>query len=116
MGKLAKFRGGMTKAKNYAKGVAKGEGVGSLGHELVTAGTHALLAIAAKSSRTVGPIPMSPDTLGLIVSGIGMMVGKGKLRKTARSTAKGALHALITRGVNDGSFPTFGPVEGASEK
>ena len=100
MSKLAKYRGGLAKAKNKALSFGKKESVGKIGHEVIKFGTHATLALASKNVSNIGPLPFRPDIAGVLAGGAAMMFGKGKLRALGRSFAVGAAHAVITRWVS----------------
>lgn len=104
MSKLARFRGGIAKAKSKALSLSKSEKVGSAGHEIITFGSHAVLALVSKNYDGLGPIPVKADVAGIAAGGLAMMLGKGKTRKLGRSVLKGAGHALITRMVASERF------------
>lgn len=99
MSKLAKAKNAGKKAIAGVRNLATKEGVGGFGHKIVQLGSHALLALASRDHDKTGPIPVSPDTAALGASIVGMMFLKGKARKLAASTALGAGHALVSRGV-----------------
>lgn len=97
MSKLAKYKGGLSKAAKAAQMMGKGEKIGKAGHEVIKLGTHAVLALASKNLDQVGPIPVKPDVLGGIAGAGMMMFGKGKTKALGKSILTGAAHAIITR-------------------
>jgi hypothetical protein len=114
MSKLAKVRKSFGRIKS-AGSKFKGEGgIGKVGHTLLEFGTHAGLALASKNVEGFGQFKVRPDAAALVVSGIGMMFGKGKMRKLASATGKGAVHAMITRWASNDTFHVFsGPEQRA---
>jgi hypothetical protein len=103
MASLSRFKSGLSKAKGAALGLGKSEKLGSAGHEIVTIGSHAVLALASKNVDQIGPVPVKPDVAGGL-AGLGMMLlGKGKTKRLGYRIGLGAVHALITRFVSTGT-------------
>jgi hypothetical protein len=95
---LDRFRGLKNSALSHPGNKEK---LGNVGQGIVEFGGHAVLALATKNmpDGLFGIEPLKPDLAGLAVAGLGMLFGKGAFRRTAKSAAKGAGHALITRWV-----------------
>lgn len=107
MSKLAKFKGGLAKAKNAAMRMKlpKAESVGKAGHEVIKFGTHAALALASKTYESLGPVPVRPDVAGTLAGAALMMLGKkDKTRNLGKAVMFGGLHAIITRMVGAENF------------
>lgn len=98
------YKAALARVKSKGAELAKGEGIGKAGHELVKYGTHALLAVASKQMDSVGIAPIKPDVAGGVAGALAMMIGKGKVRKLGRSVLEGAVHAFISRAVYTGQL------------
>lgn len=107
MGKLAKVRSSFGKIKSAGRQAVSAEGIGKVGHTIVEFGSHAALALASKNITEIGSVKIRPDAAAAVVAGVGMMFGKGKMRKLSQSAGKGAVHALITRWTNNDTFHVF---------
>ncbi len=105
MSKLAKFKGGIKRAGKRVTDLASGEKVGAVGHDIITLGSHAGLALASKNMTSIGPVPVKPDVAG-VAAGLAVMTfaKKDKTRKLGKSVAMGAAHACITRWIADDGF------------
>lgn len=101
MSKMTKFNDKLAKANARAAKLAKeskgGKGLGSTGLVIAELGSHAILTLASKTYKTVGPIPVSPDIFGAAVAGLAMAVTKKGTRKLATACLLGAGHAVISR-------------------
>lgn len=108
-----KWKAALAKAKNRGLDLVKGEGIGKMGHETLEVTGNLALAVADKKLGEL-PIPFSPhpSTVVLVASAAGMLLGKGKTKRYAKTALKASLGATIGRLVwnNELGPLTSGPV------